>query len=71
MTTKSAPGTTIPLCFARTYDRAAEQVRCAEITYIPIGRGFLDLVAVTGWARGVVLAWRLSKTMDASFCVAA
>ena len=39
--------------------------------YIPIGRGFLYLVAVIDWASRAVLSWRLSNTMDASFCVAA
>ena len=43
----------------------------ADITYIPIGRGFLFLVAVIDWASRAVLSWRLSNTMDASFCVAA
>src|SRR3954470_18179968 len=39
--------------------------------YIPIGRGFLYLVAVMDWASRAVLAWRLSNTMDVSFCVSA
>jgi len=39
--------------------------------YIPIGRGFLYLVAVIDWASRAVLSWRLSNTMDASFCLAA
>jgi putative transposase len=43
----------------------------ADITYIPIGRGFLYLVAVTDWASRAVLAWRLSNTMDTTFCVSA
>ncbi len=47
------------------------QVWAADITYIPIGRGFLYLVAVIDWASRAVLSWRLSNTMDASFCVAA
>jgi len=47
------------------------QVWAADITYIPIGRGFLYLVAVIDWASRAVLAWRLSNTMDASFCLAA
>jgi len=46
-------------------------VRCADITYIPIGRGFLYLVAIMDWASRVVLAWRLFNTMDVSFCIAA
>jgi putative transposase len=47
------------------------QVWAADITYIPIGRGFFYLVAVMDWASRAVLSWRLSNTMDASFCVAA
>ena len=47
------------------------QVWAADITYIPIGRGFLYLVAIMDWASRAVLAWRLSNTMDASFCVSA
>jgi putative transposase len=39
--------------------------------YIPIGRGFLYLVAVIDWASRAVLSWRLSNTMDVSFCVSA
>ncbi len=53
-----------------TIDRP-NQVWAADITYIPIGRGFLYLVAVIDWASRAVLAWRLSNTMEASFCVAA
>ncbi len=47
------------------------QVWCADITYIPVQRGFLYLVAVMDWATRHVLAWRLSNTMDARFCVEA
>ena len=47
------------------------QVWCADITYIQMRRGFLYLVAIMDWASRKVLAWRLSNTMDAEFCVAA
>jgi putative transposase len=47
------------------------QVWCADITYIPMRRGFLYLVAVMDWATRKVLAWRVSNTMDVTFCVAA
>ncbi len=47
------------------------QVWCADITYIPVQRGFLYLVAIMDWATRHVLAWRLSNSMDASFCVEA
>ncbi len=46
-------------------------VWCADITYIPVQRGFLYLVAIMDWATRHVLAWRLSNTMDAGFCVEA
>ncbi len=45
------------------------QVWCADITYIPVQRGFFYLVAVMDWATRHVLAWRVSNTMDAGFCV--
>jgi len=44
-------------------------VWCADITYLPMRRGFLYLVAIMDWASRKVLAWRLSNTMDAAFCV--
>jgi putative transposase len=47
------------------------QVWCADVTYIPTRRGFLYLVAIMDWFSRKVLAWRLSNTMDADFCVAA
>jgi putative transposase len=53
-----------------TVDRP-NHVWCADITYIQMRRGFLYLVAIMDWASRKVLAWRLSNTMDAEFCVAA
>ena len=47
------------------------QVWCADITYIPMARGFVYLVAVMDWFSRRVLAWRLSITMETDFCVAA
>jgi putative transposase len=49
----------------------ADQVWCADITFIPMRRGFLYLVAIMDWTSRKVLAWRLSNTMDTDFCVAA
>ena len=46
-------------------------VWCADVTYIPMRRGFLYLVAIMDWASRKVLSWRLSNTMEADFCVAA
>lgn len=45
-----------------------DQVWCADITYIPMRRGFLYLVAVMDWSSRKVLSWRLSNTMDGEFC---
>jgi putative transposase len=42
-----------------------------DITYVPMSRGFLYVVAIIDWPSRAVLAWRLSNTMDVSFCVAA
>ena len=46
-------------------------VWAADITYLPMARGFCYLVAIMDWASRKVLAWRLSNTLDASFCVEA
>ena len=48
-----------------------DQVWCADITYIRLHRGFAYLVAVMDWFSRCVLAWELSNTLDANFCVAA
>jgi putative transposase len=48
-----------------------DQAWCADITYIPVQHGFLYLVAIMDWATRRVLAWRMSNTLDASFCVEA
>jgi putative transposase len=47
------------------------QVWAADITYIPMARGFLYLVAVMDWVSRYVLAWRLSNVLEASFCIEA
>jgi putative transposase len=49
----------------------ANQVWCADITYIPMPRGFMYLVAVMDWHTRAVLSWRLSNTIDSAFCVEA
>jgi len=46
-------------------------VWCADITYIPMQRGFLYLVAIMDWHSRKVLSWRLSNSMDAGFCIEA
>jgi putative transposase len=47
------------------------QVWSTDITYIPMRAGFLYLVAIMDWHSRRVLSWRLSNTMDSSFCVTA
>jgi putative transposase len=47
------------------------QVWCSDITYIPMRRGFLYLVAVMDWSTRKVLSWRVSNTMDVEFCIEA
>ena len=49
----------------------ANHVWCTDITYIPMARGFCYLVAIMDWASRKVLAWRLSNTLDCSFCTEA
>jgi putative transposase len=69
-TTKPAHGHRIfPYLLRDLVIERPNQVWAADITYIPIGRGFLYLVAVIDWFSRAVLAWRLSNTMDAVFCV--
>lgn len=48
-----------------------DQVWCSDITYIPLRRGFLYLVAVMDWYSRYVLSWRLSNSLDVDFCVEA
>jgi len=49
----------------------ANHVWCPDISSIPIKRGFLYLVAIMDWSSRNVLAWRLSTTMETSFCMEA
>ena len=53
-----------------TIDRP-NQVWCVDITYIPMRRGFLYLIAIMDWYSRKVLSWRLSNSMEADFCVEA
>ena len=71
-TTKPAPGHKIfPYLLRDLVIDRPNQVWAADITYIPIGRGHLYLVAIMDWASRALLSWRLSNTMDSSFCVEA
>ena len=49
----------------------ANSVWCSNISYIPMTKGFCFLVASMDWTRRKVLSWRLSNTLDASFCMEA
>jgi putative transposase len=48
-----------------------DQVWSADITYIPLARGFMYLVAILDWHSRYVVAWELSNTLHADFCIAA
>jgi len=45
------------------------QVWCSDVTYIPMAKGFLYLVVIMDWVSRAVLAWRVSNTLGADFCV--
>ena len=73
------PRTTIPHPAHRIYPYLLRdlvidqpnQVWCTDITYIPMRRGFLYLVAVMDWSTRKVLSWRVSNTMEVDFCIEA
>ncbi len=60
-----------PYLLGRLAIERVNQVWCADVTYIPMARGFLYLVVIMDWASRMVLAWRLSNTLGADFCVEA
>jgi putative transposase len=69
-TTKPEPGHKIYLYLLRGIEvTRPNQVWAMDITYIPMARGFVYLAVVLDWFSRRVLSWRLSITMDASFCV--
>jgi putative transposase len=71
-TSKPAPGHRVfPYLLRDLAITRPNQVWAADITYLPVGRGFLYLVAIMDWHSRAVLSWRLSNTMDVAFCVAA
>jgi putative transposase len=73
------PRTTIPAAGQQVYPYLLKdlvidqpnQVWAADITYLPMARGFLYLVAIMDWHSRKVLSWRLSNTLTADFCVEA
>ena len=69
-TTKPEPGHKIyPYLLRGMEITRPNQVWAMDITYIPMARGFVYLAVVLDWFSRRVLAWRLSITMEASFCV--
>jgi putative transposase len=71
-TSRPAPGHKVyPYLLEGMEITRPNQVWAADITYLPMARGFLYLVAIMDWYSRYVLAWRLSNTLDADFCVVA
>jgi putative transposase len=71
-TSKPAPGHTVfPYLLRKLPVTRPNQVWATDITYIPMARGFVYLAAVVDWFSRKVLAWRLSITLDAVFCIEA
>ena len=71
-TSQSHPGHRIyPYLLRDLHITQPNHVWCTDVTYIPLQRGFLCLVAVMDWASRTVLSWRLSNTLEANFCVEA
>ena len=71
-TSKPAPGHKIyPYLLRDLAVTRPNQVWAMDLTYIPMARGFIYLAAVVDWFSRRVLAWRLSITMEASFCIEA
>ncbi|WP_409997275.1 IS3 family transposase [Bradyrhizobium cosmicum] len=71
-TSKAAPDhKTYPYLLRGVSITTPNHVWASDITYIPMAHGFLYLVAIIDWASRAVLAWRLSNTMDAGFCLVA
>lgn len=71
-TTKPAPGHKIyPYLLRDMKITRPNQVWAADITYIPMARGFLYLVTIIDWYSRYVISWRLSNTLDTDFCIAA
>jgi putative transposase len=71
-TSKPAPGHQVyPYLLRKLPITRPNQVWAMDITYIPMARGFVYLAAVVDWFSRRVLAWRLSITLDAAFCIEA
>jgi putative transposase len=71
-TSKPAPGHKVyPYLLRKLPIVRPNQVWATDISYVPMARGFVYLVAIVDWFSRKVLAWRLSITMEADFCVEA
>src|SRR6187431_1734041 len=71
-TSKPGPGHKIyPYLLRNLAVTRPNQVWAADITYVPMARGFVYLVAIVDWFSRKVLAWRLSVTLSADFCIEA
>ena len=71
-TSKAAKGhKTYPYLLKGLRVTRPNQIWAVDITYIPMRRGFLYLVAIIDWFTRKVLAWRLSNTLEVDFCVEA
>jgi len=71
-TSKPAPGHEIyPYLLRDLPVTRPDQVWAMDITYVPMARGFVYIAAVIDWFSRRVLAWRLSITLEAAFCVEA
>jgi putative transposase len=69
-TSQPAPGHKIHPYLLRGLEiNRPNQVWSSDITYLPMAKGFLYLVAVIDWSSRYILSWRLSNTMDDEFCV--
>jgi putative transposase len=69
-TSRPAPGHRIyPYLLPGMSITRPNQAWAMDISYIPMARGFIYLAAVVDWFSRRVLAWRLSITMDVSFCI--
>jgi putative transposase len=66
-----APAKRYPYLLRNLEITRPNQVWSADITYVPLRRGFLYLVAVLDWYSRYVVSWRLSNSLDEEFCVAA
>ncbi|MCG8350840.1 MAG: DDE-type integrase/transposase/recombinase [Chloroflexales bacterium] len=68
----SAPGHRVyPYLLRDLAITAPDQVWCADIRYVPLPRGFLDLVAMMDWFRRYVVVWELANSLEGSCCCTA